>query len=141
MSFRYQLLEHTADLKVAIYGKDLPELFVNAAQAIFDIMVDLNRVEEKTSEEVSLNSGSLEELFLDWLRELLFRFATRGLVCARVEMQSLDPERGGLTARLYGESYQMEKHGLKIEIKTPTYHQFSLVSGEAGFVATVVFDV
>jgi len=43
---KYRLLEHTADLKVEIFGRDLPELFANAAFMLFDVMVDLKQVRE-----------------------------------------------------------------------------------------------
>lgn len=138
---KYQLLEHTADLMVAIYGRDLPELFRNAAFMLFDVMVDLNQVEPNLTEEVELNSFNLEELFLDWLRELLYRFSARGFVPVAVVIEGLKPESGELKAKLTGEIYQPEKHGLKIEIKTPTYHQYRLEKGPTGWTATVVLDV
>ncbi|MGQ9678194.1 MAG: archease [bacterium] len=138
---RYQLLEHTADLRVAIYGKDIIELFRNAAFMLFDVMVDLNRVEKVLTEEVNLTASEMEELFLDWLRELLFFFSARGFVTKAVAIEQLDPEASCLKAKLLGENYQTEKHGLKIEIKTPTYHQYRLERTATGWMAVVVFDV
>lgn len=138
---RYQLLEHTADLRVAIYGKDLLELFRNAAFMLFDVMVDLRQVGEVLTQEVNLSSTDLEELFLDWLRELLFFFSARGFVTGAVAIDELDPEASHLRAKLSGDIYQAEKHGLKIEIKTPTYHQFRLEKTATGWTAVVVFDV
>lgn len=140
-TIRYQLLEHTADLRVAIYGKDLLELFRNAAFMLFDVMVDLSQVENVLTKEVNLNSTDLEELFLDWLRELLFFFSARGFVTGAVVIEHLDPEVAHLRAKLTGEIYRTEKHGLKIEIKTPTYHQFRLERTATGWTAVIVFDV
>jgi SHS2 domain-containing protein len=138
---RYRLLEHTADLMVAVYGKDLPELFCNAAFMLFDIMVDIKQVEPKLNEPVELKSIDLEELFLDWLRELLYRFSTRGFVPNRVAIEHLNPGSLELKAQLTGEVYQPDKHGLKIEIKTPTYHNYRLEQTATGWIATVVLDV
>ncbi|MEO0070990.1 MAG: archease [candidate division WOR-3 bacterium] len=172
---KYRLLDHTADLKVEIYGKDLVELFANAAFMLFDVMVDTGQVQERMQAEVELTSGDIEELFLDWLRELLYRFATKGFVTKRVEVK-VCPEREGcqppkpesgsghdsvrfrasavsrgvevkvqpvrLRGTLYGENYESKRHGLKIEIKNPTYHQFRIEKVEGGrWKATVVFDV
>jgi|UniRef100_A0A7V3UZY1 SHS2 domain-containing protein len=138
---RYQLLDHTADLKVEIYGKDLQELFVNAAFMIFDVMVDLDKVAEQKFENVEIQSVDLPELFLDWLRELLFRFSVQGFIPRRVEIQMLDTDQVQLKALLFGETYDYERHGLKVEIKTPTYHQYVLEKQSDGYRATVVFDV
>lgn len=138
----YKLLDHTADLKVEIFGRDLPELFANAAFMLFDVMVDLERVKEVQSEEVKIASDDLSELFLDWLRELLFLFSTRGLVIKRVRIKRLDELAWALEATVYGEPYEPNRHGLKIEIKTPTYHQFAIRKKEdGGWQATVIFDV
>ncbi|MEO0019825.1 MAG: archease [candidate division WOR-3 bacterium] len=138
----YKLLDHTADLKVEIFGRDLPELFASAAFMLFDVMVDLERVKEVQSEEVKIASDDLSELFLDWLRELLFLFSTRGLVIKRVRIKRLDELALALEATVYGEPYEPNRHGLKIEIKTPTYHQFAIRKKEdGGWQATVIFDV
>ncbi len=137
----YALLDHTADLKVEIYGRDLKELFANAGFMIFDMMVDLKKVREARREEVNLISSDLSELFLDWLRELLYLFSAKGFVTRRVEIEALGSDNAHLSAFIYGEDYDPKRQGLKIEIKTPTYHQYSIEQTIAGYKATVVFDV
>ncbi len=136
---RYQLLDHTGDLKVEIYGRDLAELFDNAAFMLFDVMLDLSKVEEDTVRTVELRSQDLSELFLDWLRELLFLFSTQGFISKRVSILEISPVY--CRAELSGGDYQPEIQGLKIEIKTPTYHQYSIDKSESGYKATVVLDV
>ena len=37
-------LEHTADLSIRVRGRDLAELFVNAARGMFGLMADLERM-------------------------------------------------------------------------------------------------
>ncbi len=136
---RYQLLDHTGDLKVEIYGNDLAELFTNAAFMVFDVMLNLSKFEETTVRTVELRSPELSELFLDWLRELLFLFATQGFVTKRVVKMEINPV--WCRAELSGGEYQPERQGLKIEIKTPTYHQYLIEKNELGYKATVIFDV
>ena len=36
----YELIEHTADVGIRISGNDLKELFIKAAQAMFDIICE-----------------------------------------------------------------------------------------------------
>ncbi len=124
-----------------IYGQELKELFCNAAFMIFDVMLDLKKVREQGQYEISLQSADLSELFLDWLRELLFLFSTRSFVTRRVEISLLQSEPALLKAVVYGESYDPGRHGLKIEIKTPTYHQYQIERMQEGYRATVIFDV
>lgn len=138
---RYRLLEHTADLKVEIYGQNWNELFINAAFMIFDVMLELGKVSERQVETVEVKSNDLPELFLDWLRELLFLFSVRGFIPRQVEILTFDTDQVLVKAVLSGETYDSERHGLKLEIKTPTYHQFVVEKLPDGYRATVVFDV
>jgi SHS2 domain-containing protein len=135
----YRRLEHTSDIKVEIYGADLAELFTNAATCIFDLILDLEKVRETQSVPVSLESADLSELFLDWLRELLFLFSTHSLAIRRVEIGSVGPTE--VQATVYGEEFDAKRHNLKVEVKTPTYHEYRVEKTEDGYRATVILDV
>uniref|UniRef100_A0A7C4GEJ7 Archease n=1 Tax=candidate division WOR-3 bacterium TaxID=2052148 RepID=A0A7C4GEJ7_UNCW3 len=75
----------------------------------------------------------------DWLRELLFLFSAQGFVTGRAEV--LEIETGRLTAVLHGETYDPARHGLKLEVKTPTYHEYRLEETAGGWQATILLDV
>ncbi len=135
----YRRLEHTADIKVEIYGSDLAELFTNAATCLFDLILDREKVREIQSVPLSLKSAGLSELFLDWLRELLFLFSTHSIAVCRVEIGSIEPTK--LQAVVFGEEFDQERHGLKVEVKTPTYHEYRIDETDDGYRATVLFDV
>jgi SHS2 domain-containing protein len=138
----FRQLEHTSDLKVEVYGRDLTDLLVNAARCILESMLGECEIGGQRVEEVRLESGTRDEFFLDWLRELLYLFSVKGMVPGRVEVVSLR-ESGSFSvaARVLGEDYEPARHGLVMEIKAPTYHQFSLERTADGYTATVVFDV
>jgi len=135
----YRLLDHTSDVKVEIYGADLDGLFTNAATCLFDLILDRTKVSETVSQKVYLEAASLPELFLDWLRELLFLFSTRSLAIGRAEISSIEPTR--ISATVFGEEFDAERHGLRVEVKTPTYHEYRIEKTEDGFRATVILDV
>jgi SHS2 domain-containing protein len=139
VKLRYRRLEHTSDIKVEIYGADLAELFTNAATCLFDLILDPQKVRETQSLPVSLESADLSELFLDWLRELLFLFSTHSLAICRVEIRSIEPTK--VQATVFGEEFNAERHGLKVEVKTPTYHEYRIEKTDEGYRATVLFDV
>ena len=135
----YRRLEHTSDVKVEIYGRDLAGLFTNASICLFDLMLDRTKVRETTAVPVSLEATSLPELFLDWLRELLFLFSTRSLAIGRVEIGSIDQTQ--VSATVFGEEFDAKRHCLKVEVKTPTYHEYQIEKTEDGYRATVILDV
>ena len=122
-----------------VSGRDLAELFRNACFAVFDNMLHLDRVVARESRHVELRSESLEGLFMDWLRELLFRFSTEYFIVSDVPALNLEGNR--LVAEIRGERFDPKRHRIKIEIKTPTYHMFRIEQRDDGCRATVVFDV
>ncbi|MCX8015571.1 MAG: archease [candidate division WOR-3 bacterium] len=136
---RYRYLDHTSDLGVEIYGSSLEELFKNALYTIFDNITDLNLVEKKSYKTISISAQSIEDLFMDWLRELIFIFATDFFVAKDVEEISIAD--GRLLAKVAGEKFDTARHKVKIEIKTPTYHMFGIEKTSDGYKATVIFDV
>jgi SHS2 domain-containing protein len=114
-------------------------LLTNAATCLFDIMLDRSRVEEKETVQLRLSSTDAAELLLDWFRELLFLFSSSGLAVSRVVIEEVSDT--GVRAVLFGERFDPQRHELKVEVKTPTYHQFSIVREAGGLTATVVLDV
>jgi len=138
----YRLLDHTSDLMVELRGADLPELFSNTCTCLFDLMLDRDALRETGEVEVRLESPDLPELLLDWMRELLFRFSTDGFAPARVSFGELTVEPAPrLAATLHGERFDPRRHGLKLEVKTPTYHRYRLEKTGEGYRAVVVLDV
>ncbi len=136
---RYRYIDHTSDLGVEIFGKNLEELFANACFTIFDNILNLNSVEAKEKRTVTLRSSNLQDLFMDWLRELIFLFSYEYFVVKKVS--KIELKDNTLTAELRGENFEQSRHQVKIEIKTPTYHMFQVEKTEKGYKATVVFDV
>ena len=135
---RYRQLEHTADVRVEIYGRDLPELFQNACFCIFDVMLDHGSIREERTVTAALSAPDLPELFMDWLRELLFCFSTHSFAVASAHITQVDA--GRVAAELRGETFDLDRHGLKVELKTPTYHQFTVEKTPEGYRACVIFD-
>ena len=136
---RYRYIDHTADMGLEIYGRDLEELFRNASFALFDNITELRKIEEKDKRRIRLSSESLKELLLDWFRELLFLFGIEFFITKRVRFLNLKERE--LEAEIWGERFDKKRHKIKMEIKNPTYHTFSLERYEKGYKARVVFDV
>lgn len=136
---KYRFLDHTSDLGVEIFGKDLEELFTNACFTMFDNILDLNSISEKETRTIALKGTNLQDLFMDWLRELLFIFSTEYFVVKAVS--NINLANNILTAELSGEKFDTSRHRIKIEIKTPTYHMFKVEKKKKGYQATVIFDV
>jgi SHS2 domain-containing protein len=114
-------------------------LLVDAARMVSDVTLDRCAVREAATVEVDLAASEPADLLLDWLRELLYVFSARGFAVARASVRMKGPST--LHAELHGEPYDPGRHGLKLEIKTPTYHGYRFEQTESGCRAVILFDV
>jgi SHS2 domain-containing protein len=135
----YEFFEHTADIGVRVTGATLPELFVNAARAMYAAMGELARAESGKRRELKLEAESLEDLLHDWLAELLFEVEANHAVFDVVNVEVVP---GKLTATLDGGAIDFARSYDSEEIKAVTYHQLRVEQlPDQLWQATVIFDV
>src|SRR5213595_4235542 len=73
MPYRYLEEIGTADIAFEATGRDLPELFRDAADATTNVMIDnLNSIEPRETRQIELSNGKLDMLLFDLLQELIF---------------------------------------------------------------------
>ena len=144
----YEELDHTADLRLAIYGKTIESLFVNAADALFDMLVGEERGPGGTPWTLFIEVDGIEDLLVNWLSELLFQFEVHGRLVARIDRcrieEALEKEKRGawrIEAEVRGDVVKQGEYELMNEIKAVTYHRLSVRPTENGWRAEVVFDV
>ena len=135
---KYDIVEHTADIGIKAYGKNLSECFENAAVGMFDIISDTKRIKPVGEYEISLNSDTIEELLVDWLSKLLTISDINNVLFGKFDV-SINEEKCELNAKVYGENFDSEQHTVGKEIKAVTYHILE-VNKEKGYVQ-VLFDI
>ena len=136
---KYETFDHTADIGVRIFGRTYEEVFANAAYALFDLITDLNTVQEKLSFPIHLQAWDSEELLVRWLSELVFIHENRQVLLKGFSFSHLDPQ--SLTAVARGETFDPARHVWNLEIKAVTYHQIYIGKVNGTWEARVIFDV
>jgi SHS2 domain-containing protein len=121
---RFEVIDHTADVGIIAYGKDLKEAFANAAYGMFSLIADLDGVSERISREVNVESSDQEALLVDWLNELLYIFDVDRIIFKRFEITDLNRNR--LKAKVYGERIDTSRHQLRTAVKAATYHMLKI---------------
>ena len=147
----FERMDHTADIGVRVRGRSLEALFVHAAQALFDVMLELplgaGGVPEPAPGEgdpVSVEADDLPSLLQAWLSELLYRFTDEGRVGTGFAIRRLDRTAGGcaLEAAVRNEPFDPARHVLRTGLKAVTFHQLRVEEGSGGrWEAQVIFDV
>ena len=138
----YELIEHTADIGIRVKGNDLKELFRNAAAAMFDIIAQkkphtAHRTSYIDKIIIKQKAEDLEELFVNWLNELLSLSAAKERIFSDFTFRKLDEHN--LEAVAMGED--IKNYKVNTEIKAATYHELKLAQAKTGWQAEVILDV
>ncbi|MCC6501614.1 MAG: archease [Deltaproteobacteria bacterium] len=143
MSYRYIGEIATADIAFEATGESLEEVFIAAAEALTNVMIDEpDKIERKEKVEVRLENADAEMLLFDFLGELVYYKDARRLFLRVDEIRITKEDSGyGLSAVLSGEAPDPEKHQLGADVKAVTLHMFALEQTDNGWKATVVLDI
>lgn len=136
---KYEVFEHVSDIGLRIYGHSFKELLENAGLAIFDQMADLSRVSAVDTFEVSAQGDTVEELFMAWIRELLYIFHGEG--CLLKEFEVKEVSKGKVRGIAKGEKIDPDRHLIHGEVKGATYHRLEIKESGGKWEAKVILDV
>ncbi|MCM8760807.1 MAG: archease [Candidatus Omnitrophica bacterium] len=136
---RYEQFPHTADIGVRVYGKDLKELFENAAFAMFDILADLENLSGDTVEKFTIEAANPEDLLVAWLDELLYNFYTKQLIFFKFTIDEITATH--LKATAFGRPIGSNRNRLRTEIKAATYSDLKIAKTDDGYMVEIIFDV
>ena len=136
---KYEYIEHTGDLGFKAYGSTPEELFVNAAAALFAVLVSAETIEEREKRIVAVTAPALDDLMVSWLSELLYLFDTEGLLLRRFDIK--DIKDGSLNATVRGEVLDPARHEIKTGIKAVTYHQLYVRNSNGLWECQIILDL
>jgi len=140
---KYKFLEDIAiaDIAYDAYGKDLDELFENAALAIFELSAELDTIDAKQKVEFELENKKLDNLLYDFLSEILFLKDSKYMVFRNVKVAIQEGVSNKLKAVLHGDTINPKKQHLENDIKAITMHMFELKKTKDGYKARIVVDI
>jgi len=134
---RFDIIDHTADIGMIAYGRELKEAFANAAYAMFTLIADLEGVKEVACRQIEVQARDQESLLVSWLNELLYLFDVEETIFCRFEITQLD--ENNLKAKGWGEKLDRARHSLKAGVKAATYHMLK-IEKDNGYKIWVIFD-
>lgn len=129
----YKFLDHATDAFIEVTAKDLHEAFLVTANAVINITLDQDKVEEKEKIEFSASGKDLRYLLFSWLEEITFVLITEGFAIKRIEFEIRKKEGYTIMAKAYGEPLNLKKHNFKVEIKAPTFYEMKIEQNNSVF--------
>jgi SHS2 domain-containing protein len=126
---RFEFLEHTADVYIRAYGTSLGEAYENAALAMFETITKTGKVAQKEKETITVEAEDLCALLYSWLEMLLVNSETKSMLYSKFQITDWTEATTffKLTAHVWGEKFQPEKHLQKVAVKAVTYHRMTVI--------------
>jgi len=136
---KYETFDHTADFGIKVVGKDRKALFLNAKDALYDILTNDITIKNESEETLEIDSMDQEMLLHDFLAELLYLFWVEKKIFTDMEIISMSDKKLKIKARTI--IFNEQKTEINREIKAITYHQFEVGEENNKMFAKFVFDI
>jgi len=136
---KYHLIDHTADFGIHVSGTNSKDLFANAAEALFDVITDIDSLTGYDSCHIEVSGEDWSDLMINWLREILYLWNGKERLVKSANITSLSENR--LSAQVVFDPYDPDRHAIKTEIKAVTYHQIQVKLTPSGWTARIIFDI
>jgi SHS2 domain-containing protein len=135
----WETFEHEADIGLIVRGRDGPDLFAQAGLALYELVCDLEAVEQRDRYPLAGHADGVEALLVDWLNDLVFLFEARSVVCGGFSFESWSET--AYAAAALGEPVDPARHAPRDLVKAATYHGLSVTATADGLEARVILDV
>jgi len=143
MSYKYLEEIGTADIAFEATGRDLQELFSEAADAMTNVMIEnIEAIEPRQTRHIELSNDKLDMLLFDLLQELIFfKDAQRLLLRMREVQIDQTGEVYFLKATAEGELLDAERHHQRADVKAVTLHDFTVEQTQGVWKARILLDI
>ena len=122
----YKVLDHATDAFIEVTASSLTEAFKVAGDSVVDIILDNSKIEEKKERNIVVKGKDLNYLLYNWLEDLIYLIITEGFAIKKLDITVEKNEEYTISAQISGEDIDIKKHGFKVEIKSPTFHEMDI---------------
>ncbi len=138
MTKSFKEIDHSGDIGIEVWGKDMGEVLQNATMGLFALLCR-NQVREVVERKVDVSSSSAEDLLVDWLAEVISTAGAYGELYGGVEIGRVGEWRAAGVLR--GEKVDAKRHDLRFDVKAATYHGLAVEKRGGRYYGRVIFDL
>jgi len=145
----FEILDISGDIGLKVYGKDIKEVFIEAAKGLYSLITDLGSVKPERALTIEVKDDNLEGLLVSFLNELIYQFDTYGFIGREISIESnienfmqKPPETNlWLKATIMGEEFDSSRHERGLLVKAATYHNLRIFKDGDMWQAEIIFDI
>lgn len=137
MKKKVEIVNHTADIGIRVYGENIEELFKNSAEGLYKIFgIKYIKNKEETLK-IELTGEDLENLLVKFLNELIYYIETKKKAGKIEKLEIKKNNIYNLNAII-----KMKKvERIEKEIKAATYHNLKIEEKGNKCRTTIIFDL
>ena len=94
-----------------------------------DITLDSKAVENSEEKRIAVSADDLQYLLFNWLEAVIYLLITEGFAISKITAKITKNKEYNIEAIAVGEPIDLKKHGFKVEIKAPTFHEMKITQG------------
>ncbi|MBI2179638.1 MAG: archease [Deltaproteobacteria bacterium] len=136
---KYRVTTRQSELAVKVMGGSQADLFANSAFALFDVMVDPDKIEIKERLPLEVEGADRDDLLVNWMRELLYFYQGSGYLLKEFVIREVKDT--SVKAEVCGEKIDPDRHEIKQEIAAVAYHQSRMTKTGNQWTAQLIFEV
>ena len=135
---KYKFIDEIkSDVLYEAYGKDLKELFENAAEAMFTIICQIEKVKDEKSVDIEVQGKNLRETMWNWLSELIATVDIEHMFFSKFDIIEISETH--VKAKIYGEEALPEKG--ETVVKSLTNYKFDVEKKSKSYKAIISLDI
>lgn len=135
---KYKFIDELkSDVLFEVYGKNLKELFANAAEAMFSVICKIDKVKPKESDEYEMKGIDLRSTMWNWLSGLIAVVDIESKFFSKFVIEEVDNHH--VRAKIYGEEIRPELG--ETVVKSLTNYKFDVVKEKNGYKAVISLDI
>ena len=140
---KFEFLEHTADVYIRAHGKTMEEAYENAALAMFETITDTDQVAQSEEDSIEVEAEDQYALLYNWLEALLVNSEIKGMLYSKFQINSWKEtaENFKITAKIWGEKFDPQKHPQKVAVKAVTYHLMVVIREMDRVILEFILDI
>ena len=133
----YEFLDHTADVKFRAVGDTSKDMYIAAAEALFDTIRGDIKILEQEEITIEVDGGDPEILLHNFLEEFLFLLDAKDFLVAKIK--NIEVSEGEIKFVVVGDS--AENYKFTNDVKAITFNEMKIGEGNGQHFCEVVLDV
>ncbi|MBI5574524.1 MAG: archease [Elusimicrobia bacterium] len=142
MRNKHKAINDASCLETVIFGKNLKNLFENAAFKMYSLIAKPDSEKKKKPIKITVTANNTESLLMAYLKELMHYYLVRKILLCSVNVMSLTKNK--VHAKLTGEELG-RRHNIINDIKSVKYGAATgavkIVKTRTGYKTEIIFDV